>query len=102
MPELPKQDQGTDAVRDYGCDCHPVYCHVQDNDKEKVQHNIQAAGKGQGKQGRFCLADAAEYGSLKIIEQDDWHPQKVNPQIEKCQRENIVRHLQQFQNRRGC
>ena len=52
MGQAVEQEQRTDRIGDHRGDGNTVDRHLQHDDEEQIQHNIQHAGKGQGDQRR--------------------------------------------------
>lgn len=52
MGQAVEQEQRTDRIGNDRSDGNAVDRHLQHDDKEQVEHNIQHAGKGQGDQRR--------------------------------------------------
>lgn len=52
MGQAVEQEQRTDRIGNDRSDGNAVDRHLQHDDKEQVEHNVQHAGKGQGDQRR--------------------------------------------------
>ena len=63
--------------------------------KKQVEDHVQNAGDRQRDQRHLRVADAAENGGLKVIQQNDRHAQQVDAQIRERERVYIVRHVEQ-------
>ena len=74
---------------------------MQYNDEKQIQYDIQDAGCRQSKQRDLRLAHTAENGCFEVIQQDYGHSQEINPQIQKSQREDLIRHMEQAKQRSG-
>ena len=99
--ELPVKQRRADCVGDHRGDGNAVHRHVQDGHEEQVQRDVQHAGYRQREQRNPRLAYAAEDGRFKVVQQDDRHSGKIDAQIQKRQREYVVRYVEQPQQRRG-
>ena len=89
-----------DGVGDDRRDGHAVDRHMQNDDEENVQRHVQNARGRQRDQRDLRLADAPENGRLKVIKQDHRHAGQIDAQIQKRQREHIIRHVERPQKRR--
>ena len=94
------ENGGAERVGDDRRDGDAVDRHAQHGDEEQVQRHVHNARDGQRQQRDLRLADASEDGCLEVIQQDHGHAQQIDPQIQQRQREHVVRHLQQAQQRR--
>ena len=77
-----------------------VHRHPQHRHEKEVQRHIQNTGGGQGDEGDPGLPHAAEDRGLEVIEQDHRHPGKVDPQVQKGQGQDLLRHVEKAQQRR--
>ena len=100
-PQLHEQDNGAYRIRDDRRYRNAADRHVEHRDEKQVQRNVQKAGYRQRNEGRFRLAHAAEDGRLEVIQQNDRQAGEVNAQVQKREREHLVRHIQHPQQGRG-
>ena len=95
MQQTAQQQHGADCVREHRCDGDAVDVHLEHDDEKQVEDHVQNTGDRQRGQRHLRVADAAENGGLKVIEQDDRHAQQVDAQVGQRERIHILRHIEQ-------
>ena len=96
--QVPKQESGADAVGQHRGQRHARHIHLQYDDKEEIQDDVQDAGNHQASQRSSGVPLTPENGCFKIIEHDKNHPHKVDSKIfyrhgcDDCRRIQQVNH----------
>ena len=80
-----------DDVGYYGGDRHTCHTEVKYDDQNQVQNRIDNARCDQTVQRSLAVPDAAQDRRAEIIQHDKRHPQQINPQIQHCKVDHILR-----------
>ena len=73
--------------------------HVEYDDKEQVQKDVDDAGQGQKVKRALGVADRPEDGRAKVVKHEGRHPHKVDAHIQHRLVDDIVRGAHQLQQR---
>ena len=73
---------------------------LQNNDEEKIQYDIDDSGDRQIIQRAFGISFGAQYRAAEVVDHHGRHAEKIDPHVQGGKRQNLLRRLHQFQNRR--
>ena len=96
-----KQEQRADCIGNDRGNGNAVDRHLQYDDKEQVEQEVQHTGKGQRNQRRFGVTYTAENGGFKVVQENDRKPQQINAKVQQCEGEHVIRDVQHSEQRRG-
>ena len=80
-----------------GCQRDARNAHVEHDDKEQVQKDVDDAGQGQKVKRALGVADRPEDGRAKVVKHEGRHPHKVDAHVQHRLVDDIVRGAHQLQ-----
>ena len=92
--------KGRKALRNRGCRRDTSDVKLQNNDEEKIQYDIDDSGDRQIIQRAFGISFGAQYRAAEVVDHHGRHAEKIDPHVQGGKRQNLLRRLHQFQNRR--
>ena len=97
--QIDKEQGRADYVGEHRCQRNACHVHPEDDDKKEIQQDVQDACKGQADQRRLRVSLTPQDRRLKVIEEDHREAKGVDPEIEHCLGQHIVRHRKQPEQR---
>ena len=102
FPEQKQQDQAAaQTVGKNGRKRDTDHMQMQHSHKKQIQQDIQNACRNERIERADAVTAAAQHRRAVIIQKNDRHACKINPQIQHCQPHDIIRCPHQAQNRTG-
>ena len=101
-PEKTDQNQnGRQNLRDYSGQCHASDVHMEADDENEVQYDVQGAGNEQKVERTLRVADGTENGGTEIVEHIGRHTVENDAHIKLRQIDDVCRRLHPLQQRAG-
>ena len=101
LEDVPQAAQTGHCLAEHGGECRTEHAHLEDDDAEQVQPDVQKTCHQQEVQGPLAVAQSAHQGAGHVIQQGEWDADKDGADVDVRQINDVVRGIGPDQNGTG-